>query len=234
MGLCVCVGFAADLKENDAEGYEDFKAEIAKVNQTLRAQGLPEHHEPDEVDAADFISFDMFGYSGLHYLRRIAAHIRYKGKLPPPGDSDSSQDALLEQYYTESIQEKAPKGFRALLKKAQRSKAFEFNHLLHHSDCEGYYLPVEFTDVIFPDPRLKVRGEMIGSAHRLLRECKRLAETLAIPDGINAEGDELWEAADNQGHGNGWHRYGVESFTCVRLMRACEASIRSGAALVFA
>ena len=233
MGLCLCVGFAADLKENDPEGYEDFKAEIAKVNATLRAQGLPEHHEPDEVGAADFISLDMMGYSGLHYLRRIAAHISFTGKLPPPGDSDSSKDALLGQYYMESIQEKAPNGL-ALFKKAQKSKAFEFNHLLHHSDCEGYYLPMEFTNVIFPDPKLKVPGEMIGSAHYLLRECKRLAETLAIPECIDAASAELWDAANNQGQGDGWHRYGVESFTCVRLMRACEASIRSGAALVFA
>jgi hypothetical protein len=93
---------------------------------------------------------------------------------------------------------------------------------------------VEFSNVIFPDPKLKVAGEMIGSAHCLLRECKRLADALAIPHGIDPESDELWEAADSQGEGDGWHRYGVESFTCVRLSHACEASIRSGAALVFA
>jgi hypothetical protein len=234
MGLCVCVGFAADLKEHDPEGYENFKAEIAKVNQALRSEGLPEHHEPDAVSAADFISLDMFGYSGLHYLRRIAAHISYTGELPPPGDKDSPDDALLEQYYTESIQEKAPKGLLSLFKKQPKSKSFEFNHLLHHSDCEGCYLPVEFSSVIFPDPKLKVAGEMIGSAHCLLRECERLAEALAIPDDIDPESDELWEAADNQSQGEGWRRYGVESFTCVRLMHACEVAIRSGAALVFA
>src|SRR5215831_150663 len=234
MGLCVCVGFAADLKEHDLEGYENFKSEMAKVNQTLRAEGMPEHHEPGEVNAADFISLEMFGYSGLHYLRRIAAYINYTGKLPPPGDSDSSKDVLLEQYYTESIQEKAPKGFLALFKKTPKRKAFEFNHLLHHSDCEGYYLPMEFTSVIFPDPKLKVAGEMIGSAPGLLRECKCLAEALAVPHGIDPESDELWDAADNQGQGDGWHLYGVEAFTCVRLMHACEASVRSGAALVFA
>ena len=234
MGLCVCVGFAADLKEHDLEGYESFKVEMAKVNQTLRAEGLPEHHEPDAVSPADFVSFDMFGYSGLHYLRRIAAHISYTGKVPSPGDKDSSKDALLEQYYTESIQEKGPKGFLALFKKASKSKSFEFNHLLHHSDCEGYYLPLEFTSVIFPEPKLKVAGEMIGSAPSLLRECKRLADVLAIPHDIDPESDELWDAAESQGKGDSWHRYGVESLTCVRLLHACEASIRSGAALVFA
>jgi hypothetical protein len=233
MGLCVSVGLAADLKEHDPEGYENFKAQMAKVNQALRAEGLPEHHEPDTVGPDDFVSFEMFGYSGLHYLRRIAAHISYTGKLPPPGDNESSKDALLEQYYTESIQEKAPKGFLALFKKPPKSNAFEFNHLLHHSDCEGYYLPVEFS-VIFPDPKLKVAGEMIGSSHCLLRECKRLAEVLAIPHDIDPESAELWDAADNQGQGDGWRRYGVESFTCVRLLHACEASIRSGAVLVFA
>jgi hypothetical protein len=234
MGLCVCVGFAADLKENDSEGYENFKALMTKVNQALNAEGLPPHHEPDSVSPADFLSLDMFGYSGLHYLRRVAAHITFTRKLPSPGDDDSSKDPLVERYYTESLEEKAPKGLLSLFKKSPKIKNFDFNHLMHHSDCEGYYLPLEFTRVLFPDPKLEIPGAMIGSAHRLLQECQRLAAALAIPRDMDSESDELLEAAQNQGEGEGWRRYGVESFTCVRLIHACEASIRSGAALVYA
>lgn len=233
MGLCLSVGFMADLKENDPEGYENFKALMAKVNQALNAEGLPPHHEPETVSPADFISLDMFGYSGLHYLRRVAAHITFTGKLPLPGDNDSSNDPLVEQYNTESLEEEAPKSLLSLFKKSPKI-SFDFNHLMHHSDCEGYYLPLDFTNVIFPDPELKIPGAMIGSSHRLLQECQRLAEALSIPNDMDPESDELWEAADNQGEGDGFQRYGVESFTCVRLIHACEASIRSGAALVYA
>lgn len=228
------VGFMADLKENDPEGYENFKALMANVNQALSAEGLAPHHEPESVSSGDFISLDMFGYSGLHYLRRVAAHITFTGKLPSPGDDDSSKDTLVERYYTESLEEKAPKSFLSLLKKSPKNKSFDFNHLMHHSDCEGYYLPLEFTNVIFPDPELKIPGAMIGSAYRLLQECERLAVALAIPQDMDSESDELWEAAQSQGEGEGWRRYGVESFTCVRLIHACEASIRSKAALVYA
>lgn len=234
MGLCLSVGFMADLKENDPEGHENFKALMAKVNQALSSEGLRPHSEPESVSPADFISLDMFGYSGLHYLRRIAAYITFTGKLPLPGDNDSSKDPLVERYYTDSLEEKDPKGLLSLFKKSPKIKSFDFNHLMHHSDCEGYYLPLEFTNVIFSDPELKIPGAMIGSSHRLLQECQRLAAALAIPHDMDSESDELLEAAQNQGEGEGWQRYGVESFTCVRLIHACEASIRSGAALVYA
>jgi hypothetical protein len=39
----------------------------------------------------------MYGYSGPHYLRRVAAHLHFDGRLPQPGDHTASQDALLER-----------------------------------------------------------------------------------------------------------------------------------------
>lgn len=234
MGLCLSVGFMAELKENDPEGYEDFKATLDRVSQALVAEGLPPHHEPETVGPSDAISFDMFGYSGLHYLRRIAAHLTYSEKLPSPGNKHASEDELQKKYYDEACGPSGVKGLLSLFKKSREKRTLDFNHLMLHSDCEGFYLPVEFSDVIFPASTLEIPGEMVGSAQRLLKECRRLAAELAIPHDVDAEGSELWDAADQQGEGLGWKAYGVESLTCVRLMRACEASIRSGAALVFA
>jgi hypothetical protein len=54
------------------------------------------------------------------------------------------------------------------------------------------------------------------------------------PFGIDPESEELWQASDQQGEGAGWRRYGVESFTCVRLLAAARESLKRGAAVVFA
>lgn len=229
MGLGLSVGFLKDMRENDDEGYDYFKRTLVKVNEALATVGLPTHIEPEDLSPTDEVSSAMFGYSGLHYLRRIAAHITYNGKIPSPGNDKASKDPLLEKYYQESIAP-APAG---LSKWFSRPRKFMFNHLILHSDAEGYYLPADFEDVIFPDGALKIPGAMIGSSRRLLAECQSLAKALHLPTDIDPESEELWEAADEQGKGEGWRAYGVESFTCIRLIRACEASLRSGAAIVF-
>ena len=92
-------------------------------------------------------------------------------------------------------------------------------------------MPVDFDRVLLTgDEEL---GEMIGSSQQLLIECGRLREALGIPADLDAEAVELWDAADSQGQGEGWRRYGVEAFTCMRLLRAAELSVQRGAAIVF-
>ena len=100
-----------------------------------------------------------------------------------------------------------------------------------HSDAEGFYVPVEFDDVLFSDD---VPGTMLGSSQGLVRECEELARSLDIPPGLDPESDELWQASEEQGTGEGWRQYGVESFTCVRLLAAARESVQRGAAVVFA
>lgn len=80
----------------------------------------------------------------------------------------------------------------------------EFDHLIVHSDAQGYYLPIEFDEVLFPPSDLAIPGGMVGSAQRL-----------PIPDGET------------------WQRYGRESFGCVALREGCRIAIASGAALAF-
>ncbi len=233
MGLTISVGILEDLREADSEGYNNFRAYFDDINQALAAEHLPAHHEPDQLGPHDFVSLDMYGYSGLHYLRRLAARFNYEGKLPPPGGEDSSQDDVLARYCKESTEEAPKSRFARIFGTKSRPGSFDFNHLIQHSDCEGFYLPMDFTEVLFPDPALKIPGGMIGSSIRLRDECRRIATLMSLPDNIDPESDELFEATEQQGTGAGWKRYGVEAFTCIRLLRACEASVRSGAALVF-
>jgi len=217
MGLNLFVGYL--IEEEDAERFASIQDQFARVNQALKAAGLPPHIEP--LDARDGAPWDcqMYGYSGLHYLRRVAAHIAAGHGLPPPGDDRAADDPVL-------------RGFYAQFYNADRPKRFQ--HLIQHSDADGFYLPLAFHDVIFPDPALHVDGEAIGSVPMLLEECTQLAEVLALPLDLDPESEAVQDAADWQGKGETtWQRYGVESFTCLALYRACQISLESGCAIVF-
>jgi hypothetical protein len=189
----------------------------------LAENGLPTYEEP-ETASWEPVSFDMYGYSGLHYLRRIAAHLAAGLPLPEPGDDGASEDPVQEAYYD------AVTGKRKLFRRSPRFDR-RFDHLLVHSDAEGFYVPVEFDEVLFTDD---VPGTMLGSSQRLVRECEEVADALGVPRELDPESEELWNASANQGEGEDWRRYGVESFTCVRLLAAARASAERGAAVTFA
>ena len=229
MGLALEVGVIGDLKDSDQEGYSDFANYFFNVNALLAKNGLPLHTEPEGVCSWDA---EMYGYSGLHYLRRLAAYIDSGSGLPGPGNADSSDDARLEAYFGDVTGQSA--GFlKSLFLKSPKFKR-EFDHLIVHSDAEGFYLPQDFSNVLFADESEGIPGGMIGSSVRLAAECERLASILGIPPSITKDSDELWEAAESQGEGDTiWQQYGIESFTCVALREACAVSIATGAAIVF-
>tara|TARA_R100000027_G_C2224572_1_gene87162 strand:+ start:65 stop:751 length:687 start_codon:yes stop_codon:yes gene_type:complete len=227
MGLAIEVGYLKDMSENDEEGVLWINEEFDKMNGYLSQLGIPNHQEPRE---AEVWSFDMYGYSGLHYLRRIAAHVNKTGKLPSPGNQDSSKDTTLEKYFENFTNPKSSGIFSLFQKKVKR----EFEHLIIHSDAEGYYLPIDFDQVLIPPEELEIPGGMIGSSVRLLAECERLAALLDIPKDLDPEENIVWEAADSQGEGEKkWERYGVESYVCLGLIKACRLSLRDKTAVVF-
>jgi hypothetical protein len=229
MGLALEVGILADLRENDEEGYEYFKSQLDALNRYLKQANIPVHTEPEDCEVW---SGDMPWYSGLHYLRRLAAHLDSTGRLPSPGDDNSSNDPVLEQYYQAA--DGANASFMSRLLGKRKNFQRSFDHLILHSDAEGFYLPIEFPNVLFPDQSLKIAGGMVGSSFKLLKECEGIAAVLEIPADLDETSDALWEALDSQGEGSlKWERYGIESFSCVSLMRGCMKSIETGAALVF-
>jgi hypothetical protein len=109
-----------------------------------------------------------------------------------------------------------------------------FDHLMLHGDAEGFYLPIEFPNVLFPDESLEFACGMIGSSYRLLSECERIATVLEIPADLDENSEGLWQGAESQGEGSQmWERYGIESHACVSLVQGCRKSIEMGAALMF-
>jgi hypothetical protein len=195
------------------------------------AAGYKPHREPAELDASLDFSCDMWGYSGLHHLRRIAAYAARGLPLPPPVAEGAADDPVLKSYYAEVT--RSP-GFVARLFRSPSGNSLRFQHLIVHSDAAGYYVPQDFSKVVFPAESLKIPGAMIGSVPRLQEECRALAKLLEIPDGLDAESDEVLEAAEDPGSGAvRWQKYGIESFSCIRLLAACQSSLSTGAAIVF-
>lgn len=132
MGLAICVGMLAELLEDDPEGAEAFEEDLAEVNRVLAAAGLPPHTEPREAIEFDSrASIESFPYSFIHYLRRAYAHRVLAPDwvaTPLADDVDPTADP-----------------------KIQTLLDSEDSHLLCHSDAEGFYVPVDFKEVLFDE-----------------------------------------------------------------------------------
>ena len=161
MGLAVEVGVLADLIVNDEEGAGWLRESLENVNTLLKNNNLPPHTEPENLpplhSRASILSYP---YSFLHYLRRFAAHAARKPRWTPkpfPESDDPTDDPLLADEQT-------------LLS----------SHLLCHSDCEGFYIPIDFGDPLFADDEDLVPGGMLGSSYGLMRELVTVAPFLGI------------------------------------------------------
>jgi hypothetical protein len=223
----------------DAEEVLEFRKLYDLLNEVLRSGGLPAHDEPLNYPQDELFEAQMWGYSGLHTVRRLAAFHALENRLPSqPGKLvEASKDAVLEQLYQAHnayFQRRPRRGLFALL--ATRPRKPKFQHLLWHSDCEGFYVPQDFEDVLLDDaqPQRAGLGGMVGSSVRLLAECRELADLIGLPSDIDPEAEELWEAADTPVEGGPkWQTFGLESFCLARLIRGCELSLQHKAALVF-
>lgn len=218
MGLAVEVGLVAYQVENG--GVDDqLNAEFERLSEFLVANGLKRHDEPE---ICEVVSFGMYGYAGLHYLRRVAAYLDLDGTIPEPGGvggAEPADDPILQRYY-DAVESNA--------------EGRTFDHLIVHSDAEGFYVPQEFPNVLAEPTGELVAGGFVGSSQRLKEECIRLALVLELPLDTDPEDESVYDAADNQGNGDlKWQRYGVESFTLLRLYNAAKHSIETGAAIMF-
>ncbi|TWT39090.1 hypothetical protein [Blastopirellula retiformator] len=221
MGLALEVGILADLKTADEEGFAHFKVQFDLLNQLLAQNQLPPHVEPEEMPV---FSGAMFGYSGLHYLRRVAAHLIVNGAVPEPCvDRRPTDDPVMMACYDEI----------ATMQDARSPEWKRFDHLLCHSDAEGYYVPLEFDEVLFDFEDLGLYGVQAGSSVKLLQECLTLAKALEMPTDLDGEDEVFFDAAESQGEGEGWRRYGMECYSCIHLIQAARHSIEHGAAIVF-
>lgn len=241
MGLALSVGMLADLLVNDEEGAAWLEEDLAKLNGVLARAGLAPHAEPRETD---IFSAGTYGYSGLHYLRRCAAHLHFAGALPSTErDGDAVQDVHYVRYSNEFESENAALEPGDFARPSQR----RFDHLIMHSDAEGYYIPQRFERVL-------IAGDQaygwIGSSYALLEECERLAAALQLPASLLADGEDLefGNAIDAAQKSRGglltglfkpkrdnalWRTHPIAAMLCAKLHNAASHSLRTGAAVVF-
>ena len=164
MGLSVEVGLLSDLKLHDLESYSESLEDFQAINRALSSNGRSPHEEPDDTPVW---SADLFGYSNLHYLRRLAAHVDSGGALPAPGGEDSHSDEQLVGYM-EAYESKQPKGLVGYIKTYGRKRpkhpyGLAFNHLIVHFDQEGMYIPQDFEPVIETDDSGSLGSPLLGA-----------------------------------------------------------------------
>ncbi|MHC4249917.1 MAG: hypothetical protein ACYS9X_12390 [Planctomycetota bacterium] len=232
MGLATTVGAMIGWQEDEG-ALESLKADLAQLNGLLRASGLPEHKEPVRSEGVLPVSYEMYGYSGLHHLRRLAALLRTGKSLSPVRDGeDPSCDPILDSYYSLcdwTVGENGTSVFRSPEEAGGR-----FDHLVFHSDADGYYLPIAMDGVLVTWQEGDEYSKAVGSSGTLMQECEALAEAMGLPLDLDPESEEVWNAADDQRpDATGWKRFGIEAFTCIRLYHAARASNATGAAVVF-
>jgi hypothetical protein len=232
------VGLLAKAAREDADELAVMSGPYELLNELLADAGMAPHLEPRDIPDDQLYDVQMLGYDGLHAVRRLAAYHACENRLPPPGRCDSYADdpmiERLDQALLRSVTGRSGGFLRRWL--TGRTPLPKFQHLLWHSDCEGFYLPRDFEHVVLDDatPQREGIGGMVGSSYRLLQECKELAALISLPDDMDPEDEELWANADNSpADGLPWQIYGVEAFGLVRLIRGCELSIKHEAALVF-
>jgi len=213
MGLAISVGVFADLLIHDTEGAEWMAEGLAAANRLLASNGLPSHDEPRTLPKmASRAALRSLPYSFIHHLRRAYAHcVNTPGWIAapwPPGD-DPTHDPVLDAETT-----------------------MFSSHLLCHSDAEGYYLPIDFKEVLFAEADdHELPGGMLGSSYRLRDELVRVAPSL----GIELQGHVLSDAeAARIGRltlkDEGLYR---ELASWLALYEAARLSIEHGPAIVF-
>jgi hypothetical protein len=110
-------------------------------------------------------------------------------------------------------------------------EVMSFPHLIMHNPVWGYWVPVDFGDVIFPDKKLGI-GNQLGSSVRLKAECEELAAVLRLPLDLDPEVEAVRQAMYHPGKSRTrWKKYAVESHNLLALYRACQKSISLGAAI---
>jgi hypothetical protein len=166
MGLAVSVGQLAFLKRHEPpEEVEHFREELRIVNRVLASAGFPSHVEPESIpEIEDRVPVGSIPYGWIHHVRRAVAYALRPGKRLRPirHGEDPSADSVYDQVLFSSA-----------------------SHVVCHSDCDGYYVPIYFPEPLYDelndDDPGAIRGGILGSSQGGLRELVLAAPLLDIP-----------------------------------------------------
>jgi hypothetical protein len=207
MSIAIGIGdLAMFLAEGDLDPdeIEEFEEVYRQLNRFLTARGYPEHHEPRLLppipQRAELLSFPS---RFLHSLRRAYVHHRMGRPLAPlPDATDPIDEALAAEY--------------------ERPRFV--SHLVHFSDAEGFYLPVDLPEPLIAGPDETVLGGAVGSSVALRRELVDLAPTLDIPLVDGEPTDETAAQLGSERHQKS-HPFGTEQMLWLIMFDAATQSL---------
>ncbi|MCP3922486.1 MAG: hypothetical protein GY714_07875 [Desulfobacterales bacterium] len=213
MGLSVEIGMLADLVINDSEGAGWLLDSFKGVNEVLAENALPEHKEPKVLpEFCRRSELNSFPYSFIHHLRRVYARVVNDPDWIPVEVSDG-EDPARDPFVEEE------------------SMMFS-SHLLCHSDAEGFYLPIDFDEVLIDETdQERIPGGLVGSSYRLLDELKEIAPKLDIKlDGNQLSDDEAKKLNELIGSEENLH---IEKLVWFTLFEVTRLSIEFKTAICF-
>jgi hypothetical protein len=209
MGLAISIGMLDNVRA-DEEGHAHYKAAFDRLSAYLASQGHPGFVEPEHVAATLPPHTSSFPYSFLHYLRRAFAHVRAGAKrVPPcPEGSNPADDVLIDEELTLHMD----------------------SHLVCHSDAEGFYVPIDFGDPLYPGDSDGVAGGIVGSSQQLVRELVRVAPAIGIELTAGKPSPAVLATLAKEGEGVSLYR---ERLVWLALYVNATASVEHKTVLVF-
>jgi hypothetical protein len=212
MSLAIEVGQLAYSLKLESEGADWLRKYFEEVNRLLTANGLPPHREPETLppirNRAGLLSFP---YSYLHYLRRALAYARQAPDEfhPVPEGEKPTADAWLDE----------------------EQFSYMDSHIICHSDCEGFYVPIDFPKPLYDDGDYGVVGRILGSSIRGLAELGQVAPLLGISlqDGVLSDREAAVIAQEMDVSQPYW----IERQVWLTFFEALRNSIEFGTAVVF-
>jgi hypothetical protein len=212
MGLAISLGVLASGPGADAEGIEYFRDGFRQVNRVLAAHGLSPHTEPEWPPDFPYRGQLLgFPHSWLHYLRRAVAYARQAPEqfYPVPEGENPADDERIDRELS----------------------VYMDSHLICHSDCEGFYVPIEFPDPLYDDREGRLPGGILGSSQRALQEVIQAAPLLGVPVMGGNLSDDAAKALAQEPDGS--HPYWIERQVWLTMFEAFRHSIEYQCAVVF-
>ncbi|MFF0632316.1 hypothetical protein ACFYTS_07410 [Nocardia sp. NPDC004151] len=212
------LGFARqrDSDPDAREFLEYLDNQLRALNELLAIEGLPALTKPAVPGTAKTRDRTTeIGYSYLHHLRSAYARARVYPDQPltlveTEEDHRVADEAVEELGYTLA------------------------SHLICHSDCEGYYLPIEFDEPLYEED-LDIDGGLVGSTPALLRELVYVAPYLDINvvDDVLSDAEIARIYAEQGDYTDNPHPFYRERESWIHLFEVARVSIANGSVMGF-
>lgn len=209
MSLAISIGVLAGNRPGADTSYD--RENFREINRVLVENGLQPHVEPEFLPDFPYRGqLISFPYAWTPYLHRAVAYARRAPNEFRPiseGENPRKDKRIDAELYT-----------------------FAESHLICHSDTEGYFVPIDFPDVLV-DQEGRLPGRILGSSQQVLVELVRTAPLLGIQlERQNLSDEAAWAIAKEPDES---HPHWIERKVWLAMFEAFRLSVEHGCAVVF-